>query len=66
MKHKKPESENSRENYARRSEEVPFFPFRPVSMTHIEMDPIEQLQYDFVQQAGQPGDTFDDERSTDK
>ena len=63
MKPKKTESEYSRDNFARTSQEVPFFPFRPVSMAHIEMDGIEQLQFDFVQQAGQPSRPMDSSSS---
>jgi len=66
MKPKKSETENSRENFARTSEEVPFFPFRPVSMPHIEMDPIEQLQFDFMQQAGRPAGESEDKHSKEK
>lgn len=66
MKNRKPETENNRENFARTSEEVPFFPLRPVSMTHGDMDPIEQLQFDFMQQAGRPAGPSEDDSAEEK
>ncbi|HKJ26141.1 MAG TPA: hypothetical protein VJ965_00765 [Anaerolineales bacterium] len=42
---------NNRENFARTTQEVPLFPFRTVSTG---MDEMEQVQIDFVQQAGMP------------
>ena len=59
MKPKKSKPEYNRDNFARTSEEVPYFPFRPVRMAHIEMDGIEQFQFDFEQQAGQPSRPMD-------
>lgn len=53
------ESKYTREDFARSSEEVPFYPFRPVSMAHIDMDEIELLQFEFMQQAGQPDNPTD-------
>jgi len=56
MKTQKPRPEYTRENFAVTSEEVPYFPFRPASMAHIEMDGWEQAMFEFVQQAGQPSE----------
>lgn len=54
MNPKKPEPNYTRESFARSAQEVPFFPFRSVSMSHIEMDGLELAQFDFVNEAGQP------------
>lgn len=54
MKPEHKNDENNHENYARTSQEVPFFPFRPASMAHIEMDEVERAQFEFVQQSGKP------------
>lgn len=59
MKTQKQETEYTREDHARSSDEVPFFPFRPVSMAHLKMDEVEQEQYEFMQRAGQPDNTSD-------
>ncbi len=56
MKTKKSKPDYTRENFAVTSEEVPCFPFRPVSMAHIEMDGWERAQFEFVQNAGQPSE----------
>lgn len=54
MKTPKQEKEDTRENCARSSQEVPLFPYRPARMSHLEMDEMEQMQFDFVEQAGRP------------
>ena len=54
MKPQKSKPEFTRENYAATSEDAPYFPFRPASMAHIEMDGWERAMFEFVQQAGQP------------
>ena len=60
MKAKNQNPDYTRENFAMTSEEVPFFPLRPVNKTNGEMDGVEQAQFDFVQQAGQPERLPDD------
>ena len=56
MKQKKFTVYDSREYVERTAEEVPFFPFSYVRMAprHGSLDSIEEAQYDFVKQAGQP------------
>ncbi len=49
MKTSKPEPK-----YARTAEDVPLFPYGHARMTSSEPNSIEQAQFDFVQQAGQP------------
>jgi hypothetical protein len=66
MKTKNQEDKYTRENYARTSQEVPLFPFRPVRMPHIEMDDLEQAQFDFVQQAGLPSNPPTNSKEEDK
>lgn len=66
MKANRSETEYTRENYPRTSQEVPFFPYRPVSMALIEMDGIEQIQFDFVQKAGLPAKPLDNKPEEEK
>jgi|APSaa5957512622_1039677.scaffolds.fasta_scaffold326138_1 hypothetical protein len=52
-------SKDTRDNFARNAEEVPFFPMTHSRMkqNHTPMSEIEQAQFDFVMQAGLPANT---------